>query len=131
MQTPTRSQADADALLNAVIAKHCLKAPPPPKIKAADVDIDALGLDLAQLDEAVAAFAEEEKALDSKLLGLREASAAAAAAELPGLRARGVKLAETRDALDALAEELAESSRAASASSAALRAAHESRERVT
>ena len=91
-----------------------------------DLDI----LDLEQLNTAAAVLSAREAVLDDKLRRLRDESSAAAAAALPALRDRGAKLAATRQTLDALAAELTASSQAANTSSAALRAAHESRERV-
>ena len=120
-----------DALLSAVEA-HCrsqlhARQCGPPAAASPEFDLD---LDVEKLDAAAAALAAQEAVLDAKLAALRKESAAAAAAEMPALRARGIRLAETRDSLDTLATELAEVSREAYASSAALRAAHQSRERV-
>ena len=94
------------------------------------LDVSELDLDLAQLDAAAAALSAREAALDARILTMREKSREAALANLPKMRAVSAALTTTREQLDALSKELSSAAAAATASSAALRTAHDDRERV-
>lgn len=103
-------------------------APPTCALPASPDGIDVLDLD--SLNAAAQAVTARASDLDAKLAVLRERSAIAAGRALPTLREQRDGLLLTQNGLHALTRELTASSQAARASSARLRAAFESRERI-